>query len=175
VTNQHEPHQPGTMSDEQRAAMRAAARRIDRVNEWLHVGGFIPAEEFQRCLDAGISHVIDLREEHELTAENSPPAPQELREMGIARRQVPVPNGSAPTREQLTEVADWYEAQEETRALYVHCGGGFARAATMTIGLLILNGLRFEEAFEQVRAARPEIILNEEQLAWLRSLEPGSR
>jgi protein-tyrosine phosphatase len=162
------------VDEARRAAMRAAARRIDRVNEWLHVGGFIPAEEYQRCLDAGISHVIDMREEHELNAENSPPTPQALREMGVARRQVPVPNGSAPTSEQLTEVASWFESEEETRALYVHCGGGFARAATMAIGLLILNGSRFEEALEQVRAARPEIIPSEEQLAWLRSLEPGS-
>jgi protein-tyrosine phosphatase len=95
--------------------------------------------------------------------------------MGISRRQVPVANGSPPTVEQLVEVAGWFESQEETSALYVHCGGGFGRAATMAIGLLILNGSAFEEAHEQVRGARPEIILNEEQVAWLRSLDSGSR
>ena len=163
------------MDEARRAAMRAAARRIDRVNEWLHLGGFIPADEYQRCLDFGVSHVVDLRQAHELDENNSPPSAPRLQEMGISRRQVPVPNGSAPTRGQLVEVASWFEAEEDTSALYVHCGGGFGRAATMAIGLLILEGSRFEEALEQVREARPEIILNEEQVAWLRSLEPGIR
>jgi protein tyrosine phosphatase (PTP) superfamily phosphohydrolase (DUF442 family) len=163
------------MSDEQRAAMRAAARRIDQVNEWLHVGGFVPAAEYQRCLDAGISHVVDLREEHELGEENSPPPQERLQELGITRRQVPVANGSPPTRDQLIEVAYWFESEDETSGLFVHCGGGFGRAATMAIGLLILNGSRFEEALEEVRGARPEIILNEEQVAWLRSIEPRPR
>ncbi|HLG10595.1 MAG TPA: hypothetical protein VI876_02445 [Dehalococcoidia bacterium] len=162
------------MDEARRAAMRAAAKRIDRVNDWLQVGGFIPAEEYERCLDAGISHVIDLREEQELNGENSPPPPDRLQELGLSRRQVPVPNGSPPTVEQLAEVAGWFESQDEPGGLYVHCGGGFQRAATMAIGLLILNGLVFEEALEQVRGVRPEIIPNEEQVAWLRSLQPGS-
>jgi hypothetical protein len=45
----------------------------------------------------------------------------------------------------------------------------------MAIGLLILEGSRFEEALEQVREARPEIILNEAQVAWLRSIQPGNQ
>jgi protein-tyrosine phosphatase len=163
------------MSDEQRAAMRAAARRIDRVNQWLQVGGFIPAADFQRCLDAGISHVIDLREDHELNEENSPPRAPELEQMGVARRQVPVPNGSAPTQAQLEEVASWFASEEETSCLYVHCGGGFGRAATMAIGLLIRDGSTYEAALEDVRSVRPEIRLNDDQVAWLRSLEPGAR
>ncbi|HEY7466318.1 MAG TPA: hypothetical protein VIB47_06460 [Dehalococcoidia bacterium] len=163
------------MDEARRAAMRAAARRIDRVNEWLHLGGFIPADEYQRCLDAGISHVVDLRQEHELDEGNSPPPAQRLQELGIARRQIPVPNGSPPTVEQLVEVAGWFESQEETSTLYVHCGGGFGRAATMTIGLLILEGARFDEALEQVRQVRPEIMLNDEQVTWLRSVETLSQ
>ena len=158
-----------------RAVMRAAARRIDRVNDWLQLGGFIPSGEYERCLDAGISHVIDMRETHELDDANSPPPAERLQELGIARREIPVPNGSAPSREQLREAAEWIQTQPERRSLYVHCGGGFARAATMTIGLLILEGSSFEDALQQVREARPEIIPNEEQVAWLRALEPGSR
>ncbi|HLF71267.1 MAG TPA: hypothetical protein VI759_03870 [Dehalococcoidia bacterium] len=173
MTNASSHDQEG--DEARRAAMRAAAKRIDRVNEWLHLGGALAADEYQRCLDAGISHVIDLRQEHELGEANSPPPADELEEAGISRRQVPVPNGSPPTREQLSEVAYWFESEDEKGGLYVHCGGGFGRAATMAIGLLILNGTVFEEALEQVRGVRPEIILNDEQVAWLHSLIPGSR
>jgi hypothetical protein len=41
----------------------------------------------------------------------------------------------------------------------------------VTIGLLFLNSAPLEEALEQVQGARPEIILNEGQVAWLRSWE----
>ena len=53
MTNLGGEHGPAALTDEQRAAMRAAARRIDRVNSWLLVGGFVPAHEYQRLRDAG--------------------------------------------------------------------------------------------------------------------------
>ena len=167
MTNEAAGH--GEVLDEaRRAAMRAAARRIDRVNEWLHVGGALQPEEYERFLEARITHVVDLREE-------DIPGVERLLELGVTRRQVPVPNGSPPTLEQLVEVAGWFESQDDSCSLYVHCGGGFGRAATMAIGLLILGGAGFESALEQVRQVRPEIILNEEQVAWLRSIEPPPR
>jgi hypothetical protein len=82
------------MNDEQRAAMRAAARRIDQVTDWLFVGGFVPAPESQRLQDAGVTHVLDLRQDEELGEENSPPQPPRLQELGISRGQVPWPTAT---------------------------------------------------------------------------------
>jgi protein-tyrosine phosphatase len=144
--------------------MRAAARRIDRVNDWLHVGGAIPPEEYDRFGQAGITHVVDLREENEAD-------PARLEVLGITRRHVPVPDRGAPTMEQLTEVVTWFDEQNGESAIYVHCGGGFGRAATMAVALLVQQGNALEMAVEQVRAARPEIRLNDDQLAWLRAVE----
>jgi len=152
----------------QRAAMRAAARRMDRVNEWLHLGGAVPAGEYGRFADSGITHVVDLREDSEVDTDLA-----RLEALGIARRQVPVPNFGAPTAEQLTEIAEWLESQGDDAVVYVHCGGGFGRAATMAVGLLMLEGLGVDEAVQQVRAVRPEIRINDAQLAWLREVAKG--
>jgi protein-tyrosine phosphatase len=146
--------------DPQREAMRAAAKRIDRVNGWLHVGGALSSDEYKRFQEAGITHVVDLREE-------APSDNEHLQELGIERRHVPVPDRGPPTVEQLAEVASWLTEGDQGAQLYVHCKGGFGRAATMAVGLLILHGSAPDNAVEQVRLARPEMRLNEDQLAWL--------
>ncbi len=148
----------------QREAMRAAAKRMDRVKDWLHLGGALSAEEYERFVKAGITHVVDLREEEI-------PEASRLGSLGIARRQVPVPNGEAPTLEQLKDVDAWFPPEDSGSTVYVHCAGGFGRAATMAVALLIQRGDTLDGAVEQVRAARPEIRLNDAQLAWLRTVE----
>ena len=147
-----------------REAMRAAAKRMDRVNGWLHLGGALPAEEYERFVKAGVTHIVDLREEEI-------PEAVQLGTLGISRRQVPVPNGDAPTLEQLRDIDAWFPSDDGDSTVYVHCAGGFGRAATMTVGLLIQRGATLDEALQQVRAARPEIRLNDAQLAWLRAVE----
>jgi protein-tyrosine phosphatase len=154
------------MDDETRARMRAAARRIDRVNEWLHLGGAVPPEEYNRLSEAGITHVVDLRQDEEEIGDVS-----SLEAMGIERIQVPVRNGAAPVFEQLIQVRQWFEGAEDSASLYVHCGGGFGRAAVMSVALLVHEGTGVDEAIELVREARPEIRLNEEQMVWLREIE----
>lgn len=158
---EEKPQQAPTADDHQRAANRAAAKRIDRVNEWLHLGGALSPDEYQRFRDVGITHVIDLREDDDADTER-------LQALGITRRHVPVPDRSPPTTQQLVEVADWADEADESAAMYVHCKGGFGRAATMAVGLLVVEGIGLDDAVEQVRAARPEMRLNDEQMAWLR-------
>ena len=171
MTNQQTEPGPSGISDEQRAAMRAAARRIDQINSWLLVGGFVPADEYQRLREVGVTHVLDLRQEEELGEENSPPPVQRLQELGISRSQVPVPNGHAPTLDQLAHASAWLDAQGAEATLYVHCGGGFGRACTLAVGVLVDRGASVDDAMRQVREVRPEMRINDEQLGWLRSVE----
>lgn len=151
----------------EREAMRAAAKRIDRINNWLHVGGALSPDEYDRFRDAGITHIVDLREET-LADERM------LDGLGIACRHVPVPDRGPPSMDQLVEVAAWLGQQDEAR-MYVHCKGGFGRAATMAVGLLVLRGSALDDAVEQVRRARPEMRLNSPQLEWLRTVEQDRR
>lgn len=162
----HEGPPPPSAEDAHREAMRAAIKRIDRVNDWLQLGGALPPEEYRRFRDAGITHVVDLREDAEVNVDLA-----RLTELQITRLQVPVPNHGAPTIKQLLAIATWLDTKDETGEVYVHCGGGFGRAATMAVGLLIYSGARLDDAVQQVREARPEIRINADQLAWLRSVE----
>jgi protein tyrosine phosphatase (PTP) superfamily phosphohydrolase (DUF442 family) len=124
------PIQPA--GDPQRETTRDAAKRIDRINDRLHVGGALPPDDYKRFQEAGITHVVDLREE--------PPSDSERpRELGIARRHVPVPDRGPPTVDQLVEVASWLAEGHGGARMYVHCKGGFGRAATMAVGLLIFR------------------------------------
>ncbi len=150
--------------DTQRAAMRAAGKRIDRVNAWLHLGGALSPEEYDRFREAGITHIIDLREDDD--ADHG-----RLEALKIKRRHVPVPDRGPPTVQQLAEVAEWVDVHDERAAIYVHCKGGFGRAATMAVGLLVAQGNTLDSAVEQVRNRRPEMRINEEQMAWLRLVE----
>ena len=154
------------MDDETRARMRAAARRIDRVNEWLQVGGAVPPEDYDKLTDAGVTHVVDLRQDEEGIGDVTP-----LRDMGIERIQVPVPNGAAPVFEQLIQVTQWFGGADDSATLFVHCGGGFGRAAVMSVALLVHEGAGVDAAIQLLKDARPEIRLNEEQMAWLREVE----
>jgi protein tyrosine phosphatase (PTP) superfamily phosphohydrolase (DUF442 family) len=168
--NMTNERQPAPVDDSVAAARRAVARRIDRVNGQIYVGGALPLEQFEQLAGAGITRVVDLREE---------PFPQDaaarLEELGIARRQVPVINDGAPTYEQMVEVADWLSTADQADATYIHCGGGNIRASTMVAGLLVHNGASVDEALTQVRSARPEMRLGDEHVAWLREVELRSR
>lgn len=157
-------HSPAPPDDAKRQAMRAAAKRIDRVNRWLHLGGALPPDEYQRFQQAGITHLVDLREDDDADSTR-------LGALGITRRHVPVPNGGPPTVEQLAEVGEWIDKADEGATVYVHCQGGFGRAATMAVGLLVTYGVPLDDAIEQVRMVRPEMQLNEKQMAWLRTVK----
>jgi protein-tyrosine phosphatase len=157
---------PAPSDEAQRAAMRAATKRIDCVDNQLHVGGAISPAEYGRFSVLGITHVIDLRE---ATEDDSNPA--RLQELGIERLQVPVPNHGAPRHDQLQEIAKWLEQCSVSPVTYVHCGGGFGRAATMAVALLVWRGVPLDQAMKQVRTARPEIRINDDQRAWLRAVE----
>jgi protein-tyrosine phosphatase len=144
--------------------MAAASKRIDRVQPWLQVGGAVPPEDYERLQAAGVTHVVDLREDHEVDADDA-----RLRALGIERKQLPVPNRHAPTSEQVLEVLEWLP--DDGASVYVHCQGGFGRAGTMTVGLLVQRGLTVDEAERRVRSIRPEININDVQRAWLEDLE----
>jgi protein-tyrosine phosphatase len=147
-------------------ARRAASKRIDKVNAWLQVGGALPPEDYEHLRKAGVTHVVDLRQNHEVDA-----GVEQLLDFGIARKQVPVENRHAPIAGQVQEIMEWFPADRDSSALYIHCQGGFGRAGTMAVGLLVQSGLNVAEAEKQVRAARPEIAINDEQRAWLEELE----
>ena len=150
--------------DARQEALRIARSRIDRVNKWLRLGAALPSGEYPRLREAGITHVVDLREESDSDRAH-------LRNLGIEQSHVPVPDHGPPTIEQLVEITALVDKTEADTCLYIHCKGGFGRAATMAAGLLVAKGSPVDDAIDQVRKARPEMLLNEAQTDWLREVE----
>lgn len=161
---------PPPMDEARRQAIRAAAKRIDRVTERLYVGGAIPAGEYQRFVDAGITHIVDVREDTEIDTDLAL-----LGQLDIARLQVPVINHTAPTDEQLSKVTEWIGPSDRGAVVYVHCGAGIGRAATIAVGILLHEPIPLADAIEKVRKVRPEIHINDDQRAWLRTVEERLR
>lgn len=118
------------------------------------------ATEYQRFSDIGITHIVDLRKEEEVDSELV-----RLEQLNIARLQASVPNHGALKLEQLTEIADRIEAMSSDSVVYVHCGGGFGRATTKAVGLLLAAA----------RRTRPEFRINADQLAWQQTVEEHLR
>lgn len=150
--------------DRRREALRIARTRIDRVNEWLHLGAAMPPADYRRLREAGVTHVVDLREESDADRAS-------LQTLGIEQRHVPVPDNGPPSLEQLVDITALVDKSGADACLYVHCKGGFGRAATMAAALLVAKGIPVDGAIDQVRQARPEIQINETQLDWLREVE----
>jgi len=154
-------------SPEAKAAAIAAARhRIDRVNDWLLLGGALPSHDYARLAGAGVTHVLDLRQDSELDAD-----PERLAVLGIAWRRLPVTNYGVPDADQLQAIVQWLQAGKSRATAYVHCVGGIGRAATVAAALLVCRGATADGALAAVRGVRREIEISTAQAVWLQQLE----
>jgi protein tyrosine phosphatase (PTP) superfamily phosphohydrolase (DUF442 family) len=127
----------------------ANLRRVSQITPHLHVGGQYRRRGWPRLVARGITAVVNLRIEFD---DN---------DAGIAPPRylyLPVVDDHAPTLEQLAEGVD-FMAEEIARggSVYVHCGSGIGRAATMAASYLISTGLTEDRAWAQIRSVRPFI------------------
>jgi predicted protein tyrosine phosphatase len=127
----------------------APIERVSRILPGLHVGGQYRRRGWRRLAARGITAVVNLRIEFD---DN---------DAGIAPSRylyLPTVDDSAPTLEHLRQGATFI-AEEIGRGgqVYVHCGSGVGRAATMAAAYLISTGLTIEQAWAKIRAARPFI------------------
>jgi predicted protein tyrosine phosphatase len=127
----------------------APLRRVSQIAPQLHVGGQYRRRGWSRMEARGITAVVNMRLEFDDNeAGIAPPRYLHLR----------VVDDQAPTLEQLAEGVA-FMARELARegVVYVHCGSGIGRAATMAAAYLISTGLTEEESWALIRATRPFI------------------
>ncbi len=129
---------------------------LSRITPQLHVGGQYRRRGIARMKRRGITAVVNLREEFDDEA------------AGIAFPHylyLPTTDDQAPTLEHLrlgiTFIADEIEQGGQ---VYVHCGSGIGRAATMAAAYLVTTGLSTEDAWARIREARPFIRPTQVQL-----------
>lgn len=85
---------------------------------------------------------------------------------------LPVPDGGAPTLEQIEEfnalVTRWLRSGKK---VVVHCGAGYGRSGTMLACYLVGTGCTSEQAIRRVRRFRPQSIETAEQEACIAGYE----
>ena len=127
----------------------APIRSVSQITPHLHVGGQYRRRGWPRLAARGITAVVNMRIEFDDQA------------AGIAPERylhIPVVDDHAPSLDQLRQGIDFI-AQEAARdgAVFIHCGSGVGRAATMAAAYLISTGLPADEAWLRIRQARPFI------------------
>ncbi len=140
-----------------RIATGAPIRSVSQITPQLHVGGQYRRRGWPRLAARGITAVVNLREEFD---DN---------DAGIAPPRylyLPAADDTPPTLEQLREGSAFIaEEIAQGGGVYVHCGAGVGRAATMAAAYLVSTGLTPDRAWAFMRAARPFIRPNPVQVA----------
>lgn len=127
----------------------APLRRASEITPQLHVGGQYRRRGWRRMQARGITSVVNMRTEFDDLATGIAPA----RYLHLR-----VVDDQAPTLEQLHQgCAFTAEEVAQKGVVYVHCGSGIGRAATMAAAYLISTGETEESAWALIRKARPFI------------------
>ncbi len=137
-----------------------------RGGDWLR-------DETRGWRDAGIDTVVSLLEADEaetlgLTGEQTC-----VESSGLSFLSFPIPDRTAPasTVDAVAFLRGVREALEAGKNVAVHCRQGIGRSGLVAAGVLVLAGLRPEEALQKVSAARGEAVPETPaQLRWVRSL-----
>jgi predicted protein tyrosine phosphatase len=130
-----------------RILVGAPIRSLSQITPQMHIGGQYRGRGWPRLQRRGITAVINLRVEFDdRTAGIAPPRYLYL----------PTEDDHSPTLEQLREgVAFIQDEIERGGIVYVHCGAGVGRAATMAAAYLVSTGLSATDAWDRIRRVRP--------------------
>lgn len=127
----------------------APRMKTSQISPRLVVGGQYRRQGWRRIKAAGVTSVLNLRMEYC------------DREAGIAPAEylrLPTIDDEAPTADQLEQGIAFIEDQMgKGGGVYVHCGAGVGRAATMAAAYLVAQGLQPEQAWARIRQVRPFI------------------
>jgi len=138
----------------------APLRRVSEITPQLHVGGQYRRRGWRSMQARGITSVVNMRTEFDDLAAGIAPA----RYLHLR-----VVDDQAPTLEQLHQgCAFTAEELAQKGVVYVHCGSGIGRAATMAAAYLISTGETEESAWALIRRARPFIRPTPPQLEQIR-------
>lgn len=142
-----------------RAARGANIRRLSQITPALFVGGQYRRRGWPVMAGWGITAVVNMRAEFDDQAVGIAP-PRYLH--------LPVEDDAAPTIEQLLAGVQFIaDTIARGGKVYIHCGAGVGRAATMAAAYFISTGLTPAEAWRRLQAARPFIKPTAVQLAQL--------
>lgn len=124
-------------------------RADSEITPQLLVGGQHNQRGWKTLQEWGVTGVLNLRKEFD------------DRKKGLAPDlylHLPVPDDGAPKLVELREgVSFMHKVIDSGGKVYVHCGAGVGRAATLAAAYLVSTGKTPEQAWEEVRQVRPFI------------------
>ncbi len=108
---------------------------------------------------AGITHVLDLREENEWAAPRfGGDAVEAMAKMGINRMHLPVTDMGAPNPLDFDRANAWIEKALAlpNAKVYLHCRAGMERTAAIALAFWIAReGISYDAAFRNLKGKRP--------------------
>jgi hypothetical protein len=138
----------------------APIEQVSRIGPHLHVGGQYRRRGWPGLAARGITAVINLRIEFDDAAAGIAP-PRYLH--------LPTVDDTPPSMKDLERGSAFIAGEiAQGGQVYVHCGSGIGRAATMAAAYLVTTGLAPEGAWAEIRRARPFIRPTPPQLDALR-------
>lgn len=88
--------------------------------------------EIKELKEKGITSIVCLVEEHELTFKNIKEYEESLNKYGIELKHYPIKDFSAPTLEYLVKIIKYLKDKiKENKRVLVHCYGGLGRTGTI--------------------------------------------
>jgi hypothetical protein len=143
----------------------APIRQVSEIVPGLHLGGQHRQHGWPRLRARGVTAVVNLRVEWDDLA------------LGLAPERylyLPTVDDAAPSLGHLRQGAEFIaEELERGGGVYVHCGSGIGRAATMVAAYLVSTGRSPEEAWAEIRRVRPFIRPSAVQIEQLEAFARG--
>ena len=137
----------------------------NKITPDVWIGRVLNQQEAESATSLGVSAVLDL------TMEFSAPAPFRV----LVYRNIPVLDLTAPSVEQLREMAEFIAEESGRGIVYVHCKIGYSRAAA-AVAAYLLQTQRVKsvpEAIDLLRRARPAIVVRPEVISALHTFARG--
>lgn len=141
----------------------ASIRNFKAIDANLWRGGAPGAADYRALAAAGVTTVIDLRAEENLTIPDGL-----IAELSLTRVAIPIRDGQAPTPAQVQRFVEAVDASDGT--VYVHCGAGVGRTGTMVAAYTVARGGGGWDAMRANLAIGPPSL---EQLVFAASLDAG--
>ena len=140
----------------------APIRSLSQITPQLHVGGQYRRRGWPRLASRGVTAVVNVRVEFDDNDAGIAP-PRYLH--------LPTVDDEPPTLEQL-RAGVAFIAEEIARGggVYVHCGAGVGRAATMAAAYLVSTRLTPDQAWARIREVRPFVRPKPGQMAQVERL-----
>lgn len=133
------------------------AGRFNRITPQIILGGQPARRHLIKLAQAGVTGVINMREEYSYR--------DEIGLTNLNYLELPTADNTPPTAQDLQRGVEFIRNEiEQGGSVYIHCWEGLGRAPSMVAAYFISQGDMPEEAWSRIRRARPFIRPTEGQI-----------